>query len=155
MARKLQRRPKMPVFATILTIFALGFAAKLQTATITVSAMSLFSNNESKKVPRIDQWKISVEDGTLTGIVSGHPILEDGDEITTSPLCGPDFAEGYEGAIVTTLSGTKFKLETPKNNNGHKQSGLLDFLFDKENVGPLTVPSWIKNTKETENLEDC
>ena len=117
----------------VIALIALAFKSAMQTE-ISTNAMSIFANNNSKKVPRLNEWKVSPKDGTLTGIVTGHPILEDGDEITTSPLTNPDFAEGGEGVIVTTMSGTKYKLETPKDNGNSnlKQSPLMGLFRHAE-----------------------
>ena len=64
----------------------------------------------NKKTPVIDQWRV-LGDGKLTGVVQGHPIIKDGDRITTSPLSNPDFSKA--GAVVTTLSGSSYKLQQP------------------------------------------
>jgi len=81
--------------------------------TTTVDALSFFSKNNNKRIPQIDQWEL-LKDGTLTGIVKGHPALDDFEEITTSPLSNPDSASEGKGTIVTTLSGSQYKLEIPK-----------------------------------------
>jgi len=112
--RRQRRQQKVPGLVFALIAMALKSATKIDTTT---NGMSIFPNNNRGKVPRVNEWKVSPEDGTLTGIVKGHPILEDGDEITTSPLTNPDFAEDGEGAIVTTMSGTKYKLEKPKDSD--------------------------------------
>lgn len=65
----------------------------------------------SKKTPVVDQWRI-LGDGKLTGVVNGHPVIQDGDKITTSPLSNPDFCKS--GATVTTLSGSTYKLKQPQ-----------------------------------------
>jgi hypothetical protein len=65
-----------------------------------------------KRVPVVDEWRI-LGDGKLTGIVRGHPVIPDGDTITTSPLSNPDFAT-EAGVTVTTLSGSQYKLEEPQ-----------------------------------------
>ncbi len=78
----------------------------------------LNSNNKSGgaggggKVPIVDDWRI-LSDGKLTGKVRGHPVIPDGDTITTSPLSNPDFAN-RQGVVVTTLSGSKYKLLQPQ-----------------------------------------
>ena len=84
----------------------------LVTAT-TIDALSFFSQKNNKRIPQIDQWEL-LKDGTLTGIVKGHPALDDFEEITTSPLLNPDSASEGKGTIVTTLSGSQYKLEIPK-----------------------------------------
>jgi hypothetical protein len=73
-------------------------------------ASALIFNN--KRVPVVDQWRI-LGDGKLTGVVKGHPVIPDGDTITTSPLSNPDFAT-QAGVTVSTLSGSQYKLEEPQ-----------------------------------------
>lgn len=68
--------------------------------------------NNRGGIPVVDGWRV-LSDGKLTGTVIGHPIIPDGDIITTSPLSNPDFAS-KQGAVVTTLSGSKYKLLSPQ-----------------------------------------
>jgi hypothetical protein len=49
-----------------------------------------------------------MDDGTVVGTVSNHAAIEDGDVIATSPLTDPTSAAAL--AIITTLSGSKYKL---------------------------------------------
>lgn len=132
----------------VIAFIALAFNSATKPNMITtVVAMSLLPNKNSNKVPTIDQWKVSPKDGTLTGIVTGHPVLEDGDEITTSPLTNPYFAEVGEGTIVTTVSGTKYKLETPNKNknNNHKQSSFEGFVQNeniRKKAGEPIIDDW-------------
>jgi len=131
--RRRGRRSGASVFTTILILSAfLAIAIKEPSQ---VEAMSILSNRNNKKVPTIDQWTLSTKDGTLTGIVKGHPVLEDGDEITTSPLTNPDFAPDGKGTVVTTLSGTKYKLETPK-----KKKGRFSLFGNRKKDEPLSPP---------------
>ena len=62
----------------------------------------------------------------MVGTVSGHPAIEDGDVIATSPLKNPSGAAAL--AIVTTMSGSQYKLgipslkpQLPKDTNGAVQ----------------------------------
>ena len=64
----------------------------------------------STTVPTLDDWEV-MNDGTVVGTVSGHPAIEDGDVIATSPLKNPGGAAAL--AIVTTMSGSKYKLGVP------------------------------------------
>ena len=61
-------------------------------------------------IPKLDKWKI-LPNGSLVGTVAGHPAIDDGDVITTSPIDDPDAAKTQ--AIVTTASGTQYKLLVP------------------------------------------
>jgi len=61
-------------------------------------------------IPTLDEWEV-MDDGTVVGTVSGHPAIEDGDVIATSPLKNPGGAAAL--AIVTTMSGSKYKLGIP------------------------------------------
>mmetsp|Transcript_4889 Transcript_4889/g.9036 ORF Transcript_4889/g.9036 Transcript_4889/m.9036 type:complete len:513 (-) Transcript_4889:1061-2599(-) len=77
---------------------------------------------KSTTIPTLDEWEV-MGDGTLVGTVSGHPAIEDGDVIATSPLKNPCDAAAL--AIVTTMSGSQYKLgipslkpQLPKDTNG-------------------------------------
>ncbi|VEU38830.1 unnamed protein product, partial [Pseudo-nitzschia multistriata] len=148
--RRRRRWARAPVSVVVLVATAL--LATTVTIPSRVEAMSILSNRNSKKVPSIDQWKLSEKDGTLTGIVTGHPVLQDGDKITTSPLSNPDFAAKGKGTVVTTLSGTKYKLETPKKVNKGPFSLFGGGNKNKKKAEPPMLPSVpegpIKTTKE-------
>lgn len=58
-------------------------------------------------IPELSEWEI-LSSGEVIGIVRKHPSLDDGDTITTSPLKNPE--HGGRGKIVTTKSGSKYKL---------------------------------------------
>lgn len=62
------------------------------------------------KIPEVTNWKIS-QRGEIYGIIKNHPVLDDGDVITTSKLVSTDLCN--EGSIVSTQSGSKYKLQKP------------------------------------------
>jgi serine/threonine protein kinase len=70
----------------------------------------------------LDEWEV-MDDGTVVGTVSNHPAIEDGDVIATSPLTDPASAAAL--AVVTTLSGSKYKLgiPSPSASKEHKRNG--------------------------------
>ena len=57
-------------------------------------------------VPVLSSWSAN-DDGTVTGVISGSPNIEDGDMITTSPI-----ADGKMKKLetITTISGSKYYL---------------------------------------------
>lgn len=63
------------------------------------------------ETPSLDQWRIS-EDGGISGTISGHPSMDAGDFITTSPLANPEAA--YGNSVVETISGSKYYLLQPE-----------------------------------------
>lgn len=83
-----------------------------------------FSSPSSlRSLPTLDEWEV-MDDGTVVGTVSNHPAIDDGDVIATSPLTDPASAAAL--AIVTTLSGSKYKLGIPspsKERNGASLNG--------------------------------
>lgn len=70
---------------------------------------------QTKVAPVLDEW-IAIK-GTnegevqISGKVTNHPTIPDGDAIVTSPLIDPSKAS--ERNVVTTLSGSKYRLGTP------------------------------------------
>ena len=73
--------------------------------------------------PELDQWKI-LPNGGVMGTISGHPDIDDGDVVTTSPLQNPDGAKFQ--AVVLTASGSKYKLLEPiipPDTTGQSKSG--------------------------------
>mmetsp|Transcript_8478 Transcript_8478/g.20743 ORF Transcript_8478/g.20743 Transcript_8478/m.20743 type:complete len:614 (+) Transcript_8478:255-2096(+) len=74
----------------------------------------LFSSNQ-RVIPILNEW-IAIK-GTnegeiqISGKVTNHPTISNGDAIVTSPLMDPNAAA--EKKVVTTLSGSKYRLGTP------------------------------------------
>lgn len=63
--------------------------------------------------PIISNWRYESSKGTITGIVSNHPTIPDGDRITTSQVKNP--AGINENLVVETKSGSKYKLSNVAN----------------------------------------
>jgi serine/threonine protein kinase len=57
--------------------------------------------------PILSEWQI-LKNGSVVGTIKNHPVIDDGDVITTSPVTNPDDAKA--NAIVVTSSGSKYKL---------------------------------------------
>eukprot|EP00536_Pseudo-nitzschia_multiseries_P003528 jgi/Psemu1/186065/e_gw1.55.11.1 len=74
------------------------------TSTTSTSTTQLFLGP-----PKIDEWEI-LRSGAVRGTVSNHPELPDGYEITTSPLDVGPSTTIKDNAVVTTLSGSKYRL---------------------------------------------
>ena len=87
--------------------YAIVFAA----VTTRIYGLSCLSNENKNQIPQIDQWEV-LKDGTLTGIVKGHPVLDDFEEMITSPLLNP--LPRFRGDIAKTRSGCQYKLVSPK-----------------------------------------
>jgi hypothetical protein len=61
-------------------------------------------------VTTLEQWQI-LDNGSVVGSVKGHPTLNDGDIITTSPLSNPGNIRSE--AVVSTLTGSQYMLGNP------------------------------------------
>ena len=82
----------------------------------TTDPWQLFATSQ-KVIPVLNDW-IAIRgsnDGEIqiSGKVTNHPTIPDGDAIVTSPLI--DSSKAVEKKIVTTLSGSKYRLATPMN----------------------------------------
>jgi hypothetical protein len=62
-------------------------------------------------IPTLDKWKV-IASGSVIGTVRNHPAIADGDVITTSPIEDPEMINRQ--SIVTTASGSKYKLLEPR-----------------------------------------
>ena len=60
--------------------------------------------------PVISEWKL-LKNGSIVGTVKNHPIIDDGDIITTSRIANPTTLKN--NAMVVTESGSKYKLGSP------------------------------------------
>lgn len=58
--------------------------------------------------PIISNWRYESSKGVISGVVSNHPTISDGDRITTSQVKDPSRIN--ENLIVQTKSGSKYKL---------------------------------------------
>ena len=87
-----------------------------------------------KGVPTISSWKQNV-DGSISGVISGSPSFEDGRPVTTSPLK----SEAVEGAVVQTVSGSKYFL-TPQ---AKKRSATFSLFGNSSGakVAPAPAPT--------------
>lgn len=93
---------------------------KLEKATprSTFSLMDLFGPKDKKAkspangkkgpggVPTLSKWSAN-DDGTITGVISGSPSIDDGDLVTTSPIARGN-KKRFES--VTTVSGSVYYL---------------------------------------------
>lgn len=84
-----------------------------------VSAFQTSSSNSRQTIqtrlwstqpPQLDEWKV-LASGSIVGTVTGHPSINDGDVITTSPVQNPDAAK--RDACVQTASGSTYQLLEP------------------------------------------
>lgn len=72
--------------------------------------------------PILNDWQV-LKNGSVEGTVKNHPVIDDGDTITTSPVTDPDNAKA--NAIVVTVSGSKYKLGKPAKGNKPPLSASL------------------------------
>ncbi|CAB9502083.1 protein kinase PAK 3 [Seminavis robusta] len=77
-------------------------------------------------IPEIERWRI-LEGGSVQGFVKNHPVIKNGDIITTSALKAPN-AVGSQ-MIVTTSSGTKYKLLEPLKKDNKKGTFTMNKRF--------------------------
>ena len=75
----------------------------------------IFSSSNQRVIPVLNDW-IAIRGSNegevqISGKVSNHPTIPDGDAIVTSPLV--DAGKAVEKKIITTLSGSKYRLATP------------------------------------------
>mmetsp|Transcript_41566 Transcript_41566/g.99631 ORF Transcript_41566/g.99631 Transcript_41566/m.99631 type:complete len:543 (+) Transcript_41566:182-1810(+) len=75
------------------------------------SSSSLSPSSTQLGVTTLDKWKM-MPNGSVIGTVRGHPSIEDGDVITTSPISNPEAASRL--SIVVTSSGSRYKLLEPR-----------------------------------------
>lgn len=59
--------------------------------------------------PIINTWRYDSSKGVISGVVSNHPTISDGEQITTSPIKSDPSAIN-ENLVVQTKSGSKYKL---------------------------------------------
>eukprot|EP00580_Thalassiosira_gravida_P020306 CAMPEP_0201658140 /NCGR_PEP_ID=MMETSP0494-20130426/1138_1 /ASSEMBLY_ACC=CAM_ASM_000839 /TAXON_ID=420259 /ORGANISM="Thalassiosira gravida, Strain GMp14c1" /LENGTH=540 /DNA_ID=CAMNT_0048135097 /DNA_START=110 /DNA_END=1732 /DNA_ORIENTATION=+ len=58
--------------------------------------------------PVISNWRYDTSKGIISGTVTNHPTIPDGDRITTSPVKNPNGLN--ENFVCQTMSGSKYKL---------------------------------------------
>jgi len=74
-------------------------------------------------VTTLEDWQL-LDNGSIVGSVRGHPQLNDGDVITTSPLANP--AEAGASTTVATMTGSQYMLGTPMpNKQAVREEGTL------------------------------
>jgi len=115
-----------------------------------------FSTNQ-KVIPVLSEW-IAIK-GTnegeiqISGKVTNHPTISDGDAIVTSPLM--DAKKAAEKKIVTTLSGSKYRLGTPMSMPSSDSQSMKITSSQKKKKSPqqlisarssITIPDLTGNT---------
>lgn len=85
----------------------------------------------------LEDWQL-LDNGSVVGSVRGHPRLNDGDVITTSPLANP--AEAGVASTVATISGSQYMLGTPKSPPG-SQSPTIQPASQFTGQSSFTTPS--------------
>ena len=65
------------------------------------------STSVMARTPEITEWE-ALKDGSVRGVIRFHPVIEDGDYITTSQLEDPTKVGANK--IVSTSSGSRYKL---------------------------------------------
>ena len=116
-------------------------------ASIATSAPSSSTRLSMAQIPVVEDWKI-LKNGAVYGIVKNHPDpdLDDGDTIETSPLADPDSAAPR--SVVTTLSGSKYKLGNPVASKSEKKvNGTMappkarqkNYKLNGKSIGPYLL----------------
>lgn len=110
---RVQRSTLVAVLATSFLNSAAAFAPILGTPTPTSSSRKsevycppLYAAGP----PIINKWRYDSSKGTISGIVTNHPTIPNGDRITTSPVMNPGGID--QNIIVQTKSGSKYKLSS-------------------------------------------
>ncbi len=101
----------------------------------TTDPWQLFATSQ-KVIPVLNDW-IAIRgsnDGEIqiSGKVTNHPTIPDGDAIVTSPLI--DSSKAVEKKIVTTLSGSKYRLATPMNMPSSDSASLTMTFPEKKKL---------------------
>ena len=97
---------------------AAAFAPPLASRVITSSFSSRRQKTDNNFIycpplqagpPIISNWRYESSKGVISGVVSNHPTISDGDRITTSPV-KDDPSRINENLIIQTKTGSKYKL---------------------------------------------
>jgi len=104
------------------------------------------------EVPLIDEWVIDFRGG-ISGSVISHsdPDIDDGDSITTSTLV-TDQAHCKEGLTFVTISGSEYRLGSPKGK--HRNLGLFNFFDKKDESKKLSGKTIGLRMAETPLIDD-
>jgi len=101
-------------------------SGKARSATMLVTSKRKEGSPEG--IPKITQWRQNVNDGSISGNVSGSTAYPDGSYITTSPITG-DPSDVRTGQIVRTASGSQYYL-------GKRPEPSMTWIFSRDN-GPM------------------
>ncbi len=81
------------------------------------------TDDDETVLPSLTDWRVE-RDGTVTGTVRGHPVVPDGETLTTAPLGSASSGGGRggagsnsnarQGATIQTIKGTKYRLLEPR-----------------------------------------
>lgn len=95
-------------FNKIVSVAAFGFSPLTTTGRSNVQRLTRLPPLGARKPPVISNWRFDSRRETISGVVSNHPTIENGEKITTSPVKDPTKVK--ENTIVVTRSGSKYQL---------------------------------------------
>ena len=103
-------------------VVVLSAAAFSQSSAFHASSFASRTFPTRLSVTTLEDWQL-LDNGSVVGSVRGHPQLNDGDVITTSPLANP--AEAGASTTVATMSGSQYMLGTPMPRQVRSEEGTL------------------------------
>eukprot|EP00537_Pseudo-nitzschia_pungens_P006234 CAMPEP_0172377358 /NCGR_PEP_ID=MMETSP1060-20121228/68863_1 /TAXON_ID=37318 /ORGANISM="Pseudo-nitzschia pungens, Strain cf. cingulata" /LENGTH=1413 /DNA_ID=CAMNT_0013105041 /DNA_START=114 /DNA_END=4352 /DNA_ORIENTATION=- len=97
------------------------------------------NNSDNNATPSLVDWKVE-SDGRITGRSINHPLIPDGELVTTASLDPSSLASGVKaGDVVSTIKGTRYELLKPppvgssyfaaSANSGNKEQVLKEDIF--------------------------
>ena len=96
--------------STVIAILGVVNNADAFTSNRRTTTRRAIATSTSLDITTLDEWQL-LDNGSIVGSVRGHPTLNDGDIITTSPLSRPDSARSNN--LVATLTGSQYQLGMP------------------------------------------
>ena len=102
---------KRPTVGLFLSVVWVGLSCSLAflSPSVTTARHVSIATALAAQVPVINEWEIK-KNGSITGVVRNHPTIPNGDVITTSPLATDDLASLRDNQLVSTKSGSQYRL---------------------------------------------
>ena len=100
-----------PIAGLFLSVVWLGLSCSLAflSPSVTTARHASIASALLAQVPVINEWEIK-KNGSISGVVRNHPTIPNGDVITTSPLAIEDLTSLQDNQLVSTKSGSQYRL---------------------------------------------